>query len=620
MIFGMFARTSAMRELLRGSFRKLVPRSLQGDCFHWWTDAGAGIAMLLPSDEARPSGNGSFTIICSGRESSTRCAFEAKGGASDEAGLGELRGSFALARWDSRAQELLLARDQLGRSALFLLERDGFLFFSSAIRPLLEILGTRREMDLVSAVHYLAFGLPAPGRSLVKSIQSLPAGHCLSCRPGTANLPRRYFTALAPGMPKVPNAGQRAEISAALDRSISASLGPGRQALLLSGGVDSSLIACAAGARGAEIDAYTVEFTGCSFPNEGDAARAVADLTGAKHHRVELDVADAERELEATLCAVHPQSAWAAITHAHLLKRIGADGHRQLLSGLGADEVFGGYSSFLAAYKRMQRLGDSLPAAADPVDAAAWNPNKSRSALFAGIPRFLSRADLRRALAPPYSDWEPTTPLAGFYDEARQLKPGAHLFEMMVAHECQHRVPDLLFASFEPSSSGLGLETHYPFLDPDVVARACALGATERFWVENGRWRNKKLLRELAAAAGVPDFALSRRPVSYNAPIEPWLRQEGFSARIMSALEDSKVFDLGLFDPAWVADLRQEARALRDPDYRSPNRSFREHVWIVATLASWYDSWIGGSLPDDRSEPPSLPGPGRRPRGEPELT
>lgn len=169
-------------------------------------------------------------------------------------------------------------------------------------------------MDLVSDVHYLAFGLAAPGRSLVKSIQSLPAGHCLTGRPGAANLPLRYFTALAPAMPKVPDADQRMEISAALERSIGASLVPGRQALLLSGGVDSSSIACAAGARGAQIDAYTVEFSGCIFPNEGDAAQAVAELTGARHRRVELDVADAERELEATLWAIHPQSAWAAIT------------------------------------------------------------------------------------------------------------------------------------------------------------------------------------------------------------------------------------------------------------------------------------------------------------------
>jgi asparagine synthase (glutamine-hydrolysing) len=618
----MFARTSAMRDLLRGSFRKLVPRSLQGDRFRWWTNADAGLTMLLP-DEARPLGKGSFAILCSGRETSTRWVFEAKGGASDVTDPSELRGSFALARWDERAQELLLARDQLGQSALFLLERDGFLFFSSAIRPLLEILGGRREMDLVSAVHYLAFGLPAPGRSLVKSIQSLPAGHCLSCRPGRANLPRRYFTALAPGMPKVPNADQRAEISTAFIRAVSASLGAGRQALLLSGGVDSSFIASAAGARGAEIDAYTVEFTGCDFPNEGDIARAVADRVGARHHRVELDVADAERELEATLGAVHPQSAWAAITHAHLLKRIGADGHRRLFSGLGADEVFGGYSSFLAAYKKMQRLGVTLPAAADPVDAAAWDPRKSRSALFAGVPRFLSRADLRRALARPYSDWEPTSPLAGFYHEARQLKPDAHLFEMMVSHECQHRVPDLLFASFEPSSSRLGLETHYPFLDPDVVTRACALGATERFWIENGRWRNKKLLRELAAEGGVPDFVLSRRPVSYNAPIGPWLRGKGFSERIMSALEDGKIFDLELFDPAWMDELRGEALALRDPDYRSPKEAVREHVWIVATLASWYDTWIGGSLAEDNPEATagkSLAGPGEAAQSEPALT
>ena len=155
----MFARTPAMRGVLKENFRGLIPRSLQGEHCRWWTDADAGLAMLLPEAASGPSGNGSFAILCRGRETSTACTLEA-GGLADPS---ELRGSFALARWDGRASELLLARDQFGQSALFLLERDGFLFFSSALRPLLEILGERREMDLVSAVHYLAFGLPAPG-------------------------------------------------------------------------------------------------------------------------------------------------------------------------------------------------------------------------------------------------------------------------------------------------------------------------------------------------------------------------------------------------------------------------------------------------------------------------
>jgi asparagine synthase (glutamine-hydrolysing) len=569
----------------------------------WWIEADAGLALYGASTLA--DGQGVRSALAVAGQCLPRGPDRAGAGAAADTLLATLLcrgtgvldsavGAFALALWDADRQELWLARDPLGQRQLFVREDADLLIACSELAPLLSDTGFCCELDFESAYHYLSFGTPLPGRTLARRVHQVLAGHVLAWRPRLAAISQRYFTPLWSEGRKVVDDAGRAEVASALDTAIDARVVAGHQALLLSGGVDSSYLALGVAARhGPErLEAYTIEFAPPFSANEGNYAALVAREAGIRHHRVPFDTAQAGACLATVLQAAQPCSAWACITHEHLLQRIRGDGHANLLTGLGADEVFGGYWKFFESYDLLRRhdeawlLGERL----DAFDGLLWSAAPARRALFSGIPRFFDDASLRQGLELPYARWDRVGPLAAFYRECRRLKPDAHLFELMVAHECAHRVPDLLHAGFEPIARHHGVTTSLPFLDPTVVRHACALGATERFWLKDGRWKNKKVLRDIAARC-VPREILDRKPTSYTAAFGLWMADPSFSQPLKRRWRASRLWTLGLVKGGWLDQIESVVDTLHS---RSGALAFRslDQFWILVTLAAWFDRWV----------------------------
>ncbi|MDK2122717.1 asparagine synthetase B family protein [Parachitinimonas caeni] len=598
-LYGLIGKTRHGIARIRDGLATLLPATFPAAADHRWHQMPEGVALWSP--QAAVEGRSVLTWVGGLYASQTGPApdllptLQRRG----SAGLRDLAGEFALAHWDGDSGQLLLARDPLGQRHLFIREETDCYLICSALEPLLADPAFACELDYESAFNYLSFGMPLAGRTLARQISRLPAGHCLSGRPGQPLLSQRYFSPLSHDQQKVVDAPYQQQLIATLDDAITRRVVEGRQALLLSGGVDSSYIAGTVARRfgGERFDAYTIEFTDPGTHNEVDFAALVAKEAGIRHQPVPLGVADALKGLERVLQAAEPCSAWAAITHWHILGEIGSQSHQHLLSGLGADEVFGGYSRYLRHYRLLRLFDADWPHAAqiDAADAVLWNPQLTRSKHFPGVPRFFDDIALRQGLAEPYRGWNFAPLLATFYRECRQIKPEAHLFELMVAHECQHRIPDLLFTDFEPIGRELGIRTAYPFLDPAVVQQACALGASERFFVENGRWRNKKALREMAVGR-VPEAVLRRSPMSYNAPFVIWMTDPAFGARVRSLLHESGLAHSGLVSTAWRNKIDQTVRSLASR--RLPGQQkFAEQMWAFITLAGWYERWVERKLP-----------------------
>jgi len=161
---------------------------------------------------------------------------------------------------------------------------------------------------------------------------------------------------------------------------------------------------------------------------------------------------------------------------------------------------------------------------------------------------------------------------------------------MMVAHEVQNRIPDLLFAGFEPIARSHGVRCAYPFLNKRTVVEACGLGASERFWLQDGRWKNKRVLRQIAAKK-LPQSIMARTPVSYTTPILLWLQDERFFEEIFGCLLESTFIKTGLVQRRWIERVVLETRR----QFTQPNKvgfRFVEQLWALATLAAWYDRWI----------------------------
>jgi hypothetical protein len=183
--------------------------------------------------------------------------------------------------------------------------------------------------------------------------------------------------------------------------------------------------------------------------------------------------------------------------------------------------------------------------------------------------------------------------LEEFYREQRRIKRGAHWFEMAVAHECEHRIPDLLFANFEPIARAASLRCSYPFLDLPLLPLVCGLGPSSRFEQASARsWRNKVALREIAADV-LPAEIMQRPLTSYTAPIALWMTSPAIARPLLARLRRSKFWKLGLVRRTYLPSLEAAVqRALAGDKRGGPALLLCQRLWALITLTAWYDRYV----------------------------
>jgi asparagine synthetase B (glutamine-hydrolysing) len=509
----------------------------------------------------------------------------------DEIRLAAATQPFAAMVLRQGGQALELFRDPLGQFSLFYQDNGQLLVACTSLDVLLARPGWLCRLDRDGACHYLAFGTAGTGRTLEAGTRALPAAHALRMQSRGGPYLRRYWSPLAvPGV-KVLEGEEEHLLRGELEASIRSAT-TGRVAMLLSGGIDSGYMAHVLGDAQAanDVDAYTIRFTTPGVAHECETAARSARSAGIRHHSVAMSTADASARLSDVLGAAQPRSAWSTLTHAHLLDAIHANGHRRLLSGLGADEVFGGYARYIRAYLRFREL---LKAQGDEdyevcLDHVLARHDVANTTLYTGVARFLDEEALQQALGPRLAGWTHVGETIRFYREAREIRPRAHLFELMVAHECQHRVPDLLLSGFDADAARLDMTVRYPFLAPQIAGLACRLGATERFNLIGETWKNKIALRRIAATR-LPREVFERTPMTFGAPFIAWLAEPGFRQLVEATLEGDGTWLEGLLDRRWVDALLHRVAAL-DPHAPPPPEA--EQLWAVITLVAWYRKWI----------------------------
>jgi asparagine synthetase B (glutamine-hydrolysing) len=234
----------------------------------------------------------------------------------------------------------------------------------------------------------------------------------------------------------------------------------------------------------------------------------------------------------------------------------------------------------------------------DPFTALLLEETQSaRRTLYPGVARFFRDGDLQRALHEPYCKWQYAPACRAFYRECRQMKPGAEIVEMMVAHECQHRIPDLLLANFEAVSRRSGVEVVYPFLDPDVVQLGTALTVESRYRNASGKFSLElkrlnprfKYAMMRVAEDRVPREIRERPRKSYTAPFGGWLFEQDFARPVLDRLRRSRLWDIGLIRREWLDQIL--AGVLPGPN------PWVFQLWALVTLAGWYDRFVERQAP-----------------------
>lgn len=504
-----------------------------------------------------------------GHRFTTRCDTEALAHLYEEYGdrfADDLRGMFAAAIWDARNRRLTLARDPFGIKPLFYAVGADTLAFASELKALTLLPWLSDAIDFDALEAYLAFNaIPAP-MTIHPGIAKLRPGHLLVCESGATRVQRyaRPGPALVDDLRDEPAGALAGELRDRLRDSVRAHLvSDVPVGVLLSGGVDSSaLTALAAPEVSGRLSTFTIGFEERSF-DELAGARLVAERYGTEHHELVLrpDAASLLPELAAVFDEPYANS---SALPTYLVSRLAAEHVKVVLSGEGADELFGGYYPY-AAHRLADRIG---PLAARLAPLTARLPTSTRRASFdLRAKRFTSAAalpplerhhafkeifspELRAELltSRPGTAGDPVELLRRRYDESAGAEQLARLQDVDVG---VYLVDDLL-ARTDRASMAHSLEARVPFLDPEVYALARALPADQRV-----RGLAKKRLLRQAVAPLLPRQIVHGRKKGFSIPAAAWLRGD-LQPLARDLLSPAALGESGLFDPRPVGRLLEE--------------------------------------------------------------
>jgi asparagine synthase (glutamine-hydrolysing) len=455
-----------------------------------------------------------------------------------------LRGMFALALWDAGERRLLLARDRFGIKPLLYRQEPGRLLFASEMRALPD-----GEVDLRALEAYLTFNsIPAP-LTISTGTRKLPAGHLLEVRwprRGRASIELRRYARVSPAprthQRRQPAAELAAELRDRLRDSVRAHLvADVPVGVLLSGGVDSSAIAAfAAMEGGGPVETFSVGFDEPSF-DELSHARLVARRYGTDHHEIVLDAAAAQTMAELAGAFDEPFGDSSALP-TYLVCRLARRHVKVALSGEGADELFGGYHTYVAD-AIAPWLAPLAPLAGPIVDRL---PSSSRRVPFdykakrfvhgAALPplerhhawKEIFSPAMRRRLLVHGGGGDPLAVLRGRYAETEDADPLARLQDVDLG---VYLVDDLLVKT-DRASMANSLEARVPYLDTAVSDLALALPPALRV-----RGLSKKRLLRRAVEPLLPREVVHGPKRGFSIPLAAWLRGglEPFARDVLSA-------------------------------------------------------------------------------------
>jgi asparagine synthase (glutamine-hydrolysing) len=259
-------------------------------------------------------------------------------------------GMFALAIWEPATGTVHLARDAMGMKPLYYLPGAGGLVFASEVKAFLALPGFRPEADPLGLQQYLEFGYVfEESRTMMQGVRKLPPGHRLEIRGGEVVLQEAWFEAPTPDVGDTRGEAERVrELLQVMDEVVGEHLiADVPLGLLLSGGLDSSLLASLARRKGPLLT-ISMGFAD-SAVDERPHARAVSAFVGSRHVDVSITAAEVEREATSGAWVFDDLFGdWGTITTRLLYRRCREQGVKVVLVGEGADEIFGGYDIFRA--------------------------------------------------------------------------------------------------------------------------------------------------------------------------------------------------------------------------------------------------------------------------------
>jgi asparagine synthase (glutamine-hydrolysing) len=495
-----------------------------------------------------------------------------------------LNGMFAFAIWDSNSKSVFLARDRLGIKPLYYGRDEETIWWGSEI-PTLLAAGIDRSLNEKAIYNYFYLRYSPSPNTLFDSIQKVPPGASLYIDEN--GISKRQYWKLNPNNGNTDfertAAHVRQSLEQAVERRLMADVPLGA---FLSGGLDSSaIVGLMSEKMNDPVRTFSVGFQADSFDESSEAAM-VADHFGTDHqeYTVDLDTMDIFGEMVRTLGEPLADPALLPTT---LLSKRAREDVKVVLTGEGADELFGGYWYYTMVPKHRSMVGwapQPIYNTAGKIQEVAPVGQKyfdyfsalgsDRDAVSGVARKFRRRPEV-------YTDTDMNPQSSGIskiVDDSIKYANNTTQ-DKLTSYDLQYQLPDNLLYKVDQATMSASLEARVPFLDHTLVEEVYGLSPKMKTGKE------KKALLKHAVRDILPERTLKRKKHGFVVPIDRWFRNE--SDAISRWLTEDALIAAPYVDHKKVYDLWDAHRR---------GRQSNEHaLWKVLNYVVWHEQFVRGN-------------------------
>jgi asparagine synthase (glutamine-hydrolysing) len=496
----------------------------------------------------------------------------------------ELDGMFGLCIWDNRTRTLLLARDRAGEKPLFYARAGSEIVFASELQCILRHPEVSRELDPIALNEYLLLGYVPEPRTMFRDVRRIEAGTYVRFTDGGEHAVRYWDPesfVIEPRTAREAVAETRRLIERAVEKQVMSDVPVG---VFISGGLDSSILATLA-ARFIGVDrvhTFSAQFAEQSY-DESPVAAALAQKIRTRHVPVRADESTLLEALQHVVRGVAEPLADPAILPTFLLARAARQHVKVILSGEGADELFGGYPTYLG--HKLAPKYDALPSFVRSMVRRAVQrvPSSSRKVTIEYLlKKFVS--DAERPWVDRHLAWFGTglpsdiarVPV-DVLPEMPAAPPGLDPLAGAMLLDYRSYLRDNLLVKVDRATMLSSVEARAPFLDRDVTRFALSTPSDLRVRGITTKWVLKK-----AAETWVPKDVIGRRKRGLSVPVANWINH-GLRAEVDRLLAPDRLRAQGLIKERVAGELLEA--------HRSGRANHAKPLWALIVFQYWLEKW-----------------------------
>ena len=494
--------------------------------------------------------------------------------------LNKLRGMFAFAIWDNNSKELIIARDFFGIKPMYYMKNNDSFIFGSEIKCILEYPDIEKKLNIHALQNYLSFQYGVPNETFFENIYCLPPAHILKYKDGNVEIKRYWKPEF-----NINNDLKLDETVDKIDEVFKNSVQAHRIAdvevgCFLSSGVDSSYVA----SQFKDQKSFTVGFDYDKY-NEIEFAKDLAQKIGMEHHHKSITDDEYWEILPKIQYYMDQPHADPSCVALYFVSKIASEHVKVVLSGEGADELFGGYriyheplslkkTSFIprGLWKILASIVNLIPA--DFKGKSYINrASKTLEERFIGNANLFTDKEKRKILKNTEGMVTPQEITAKYYAD---VKDKDDVTKMQYIDINLWMVGDILLKADRMSMAN-SLELRVPFLDKEVFKLASTL--PQEFIVND---ENTKFAMRKAALKNLPEEVSKRKKLGFPVPTRVWLKQEKYYNIVKEEFLSENAKEYFYTD---------EIVKLLD-DHFNGKRDNSRKIWAIYVFLVWYKQFF----------------------------